>query len=78
MLRTKNMPLHTLNTRMAAATERLSTASFKMLLSTRVRLVTRRIATMSPEVKGRRTVTAITFSPMAVWYTARPMPSSLA
>ena len=48
-----------------------------MLLSTRVRLVTRRMATISPEVKGSSIVTAITFSPIAVWYTARPVPSSL-
>ena len=63
MLRTKNILLHTLNIRMAASTERLSANSFRILLSTSVRLVTMRKATISPDAKGSRIVRAITFSP---------------
>ena len=48
------------------------------LWSTSVRLVTKRTATISPAARGSSVVTAITFSPMAVRYTACPSPFSLA
>jgi len=78
MLRMKNMPVHTLNSTTAVTSARLKATSAAMLWSTSVRLVTKRTATISPAARGSSVVTAITFSPMAVRYTAWPSPFSLA